>query len=413
MHHVTRRFGRRPPEDSSVGGSGSAGGSSASSGADVVVVGGGIIGLSIAWRAAGAGMKVVVCDPSPGRGATWAAAGMLAPVTEAQIGEEEIISMNLAAAARWPSFARELEDVAGTRVGYEASGTLVVAVDASDMAVVERIVAFHATRGLRSTRLSASECRSVVGELAPGIRGGARSPDDHQVDNRLVAGALEMAVKAVGAEVVASSVSEVTITRAGQAAGSGMATGVSLDDGREIRAGAVVVASGCWTPRLRGIPDGVLPPVRPVKGHILRLRGNETRRMFGVNVRGMVHGNYVYIVPRADGTLVVGATVEEMGYDTRVQAGAVYNLLRDAKDVVPGIAELELYECWAGLRPGSPDNGPFVGWTRIEGLAVATGHYRNGILLAPITADAVCDVLSGKPVPEHFAPFGAERMSGT
>jgi glycine oxidase len=125
----------------------------------------------------------------------------------------------------------------------------------------------------------------------------------------------------------------------------------------------------------------------------------------------MVHGTSLYLVPRADGTIVVGATVEEKGYDTTIQAGAVYELLRDARSMVPGIAELELAESFAGLRPGSPDNGPFIGWTRVEGLAVATGHYRNGILLAPITADAICDVLAGGNVPEVIEPFRADRST--
>jgi len=379
---------------------------------DVLVAGGGVIGLSIAWKAAASGMKVVLCDPSPGRGATWAAAGMLAPVTEAHIGEEAIVAMNLAAADRWPSFAAELETATGQSVGYRQCGTVVVAVDASDMAVIDRILAFHATLGLASRRLTASQCRELVPLLAPGVRGGASAPADHQVDNRLLAAALEKAVVAHGVDVVPACVSEICVSETGGRSGAAKrarATGVRLADGRTIDAGAVVVATGCWTPKLSGLPEGILPPVRPVKGHVLRLRGSASEPLIDRNVRCMVHGSYVYLVPRADGTIVVGATVEEMGYDTRIQAGAVYRLLRDAQSAVPGIVELELAESYAGLRPGSFDNGPYVGWTHLERLAVATGHYRNGILLGPVTADAVCGLLGGESLPDFLEPFRADR----
>jgi glycine oxidase len=360
--------------------------------------------MSIAWLAASRGMKVALCDPDPGRGATWAAAGMLAPVTEAHIGEEGLVRLNLASATRWPSFASSLEGASGSAVGYEQCGTMVVAVDASDLEVIDRILAFHSTLGLTSSRLSARQCRNLLPTLAPGIRGGASSPGDHQVDNRLLAAALERAAQAAGVHMITTAVSEIIVT-------DRRATGVRFFDGTELGAGAVVVATGCWTPQLKGLPPGVLPPVRPVKGHVLRLRAPGSRPLLDRNLRGMVHGNSIYLVPRADGTLVIGATVEEKGYDTTIQAGAVYELLRDARSVLPGVAELELVESFAGLRPGSPDNGPFVGWSKLEGLAVATGHYRNGILLAPVTADAICEVLSGGDLPEVLEPFRADRSA--
>ena len=367
----------------------------------VVVAGAGVVGLSIAWRAAAAGSSVVLCDPAPGRAASWAAAGMLAPVTEAHIGEENLVRMNLAAARRWDTFAAELEAASGAGIGYRRCGTVMVASDSSDMAVVDRILAYHATTGLESHRLSARQCRTLVPSLAPGVRGGAGAPSDHQVDNRLMLEALSIAARRAGVRVVQSTVSSVSVS-------DERATGVVLSDGSAIGADAVVVATGCWTPELGGLPEGVLPPVRPVKGHVVRLRGPE---LIDRNVRCIVHGSSIYMVPRADGTIVVGATVEERGYDTSVQAGAVYELLRDAREVIPGIAELELVETSTGLRPGSPDNGPFIGWTEVEGLAVATGHYRNGILLAPVTADAICDLLAGNEVSELVAPFKADRLA--
>jgi glycine oxidase len=377
-----------------------------SAGHDLVIAGGGVIGMSIAFAAAKRGMRPVVCDPSPGRGATWAAAGMLAPVTEAHIGDDDLVRLHLAAAARWAGFATELESCAGAGVGYLPCGTIVVALDQSDMDLIERILSFHESLGLVSARLTASECRSLLPVLLPAIRGGAIAPSDHQVDNRLLAGALERGLRALGVEIVLESVTEVLVSNN---RGRESATGVRLSDGREIAAPTVVVATGCWTPNLGGMPSGVIPPVRPVKGHVLRLKGPASRPLIDRNLRCIVHGSAIYVVPRADGTIVIGATVEEMGYDTTVQAGAVYELLRDARSILPGIAELELAECSVGLRPGSPDNGPFVGWTRVDGLCVATGHYRNGILLAPVTADAVCDVLEGKPLPDFMLPFRADR----
>lgn len=362
------------------------------------------MGMSIAWLATEQGMNVCLCDPDPGRGATWAAAGMLAPVTEAHIGEEDLVALNLASAAMWPDFATSLERASGSPVGYEQCGTMVVAVDASDLEVIDRILAFHRLLGLTSSKLTASECRNLLPTLAPGIRGGASSPNDHQVDNRLLAVALERAVAAAGVMMIKVPVSEISVANQ-------RATGVRLADGTDLAAGAVVVATGCWTPKLGGLPPDVLPPVRPVKGHVLRLRAPGSRPLLDRNLRGMVHGNSIYLVSRADGTLVIGATVEEKGYDTTVQAGAVYELLRDARSVLPQVAELELVESFAGLRPGSPDNGPFVGWSKLDRLAVATGHYRNGILLAPVTALAICQVLSGGDLPEAVEPFRADRYT--
>jgi glycine oxidase len=192
---------------------------------------------------------------------------------------------------------------------------------------------------------------------------------------------------------------------------NGAASGVEVAGGVSA-AGAVVLCTGWEASALAGVPAAVLPSVRPVKGHVVRLRDRPDRPLLDRTVRGVVHGESCYLVPRADGTIVVGATVEERGDDRRVQAGAVFALLDRARALVPGIDELELEECVTGLRPGSPDNGPFVGWTDVPRLAVAAGHYRNGILLAPITAAALAALLTGKPVPDALAPFDARRSPG-
>jgi glycine oxidase len=369
------------------------GGSTAS---DVVFAGGGVIGLSCAWTLAAAGRSVTVVDPDPGHGAAWVAAGMLAPANEAFFGEEGLARLLMAGAQRWPAFAAALEAAAGRPIGFQPSGTLVVACDPSDRAALDQLLAFRQTMGLESTRLGASECRRVVPALSPAICGGAEVPGDHQVDNRLLVGALLEACRRAGVAFVPARV------RAVVRAGDGRAAGVRTEDGTTVSAAVVVVALGWQTPSLEGLPPGTLPEVRPVKGHILRLQGRD--RLLERTVRGLVRGRACYLVPRADNSLVVGATVEEMGPDRRIQAGAVHALLDDARSLVPGIDELELTECAAGLRPGTPDNAPRVGWTGVEGLAVATGHYRNGILLAPITAEALSAMIDGRDVPAELHP---------
>ncbi len=374
-------------------------------GYDLVVVGGGVIGLSIAWRAAGVGLSVAVVDPAPARGASWVAAGMLAPVTETHYGEAPLARLLLAGADRWPGFAADLEVSAGQPTGYEQRGTVVVAADASDRAAIDELLTFHRELGLAATRCSGSALRDLVPGLAPGVRGGAEVPGDHQVDNRRLLGALLAACRAAGVRLEPATAS----VRRGP---SGGAVGVALDDGRTIDAGTVVVATGSETSLLAGLPPSELPPVRPVKGHVVRLQGQADRPVLERTVRGLVHGRSCYLVPRRDGSLVVGATTEERGFDRTVQAGSVHALLDDARTLVPGIDELELVECLAGLRPGSPDNAPFVGWTGVANVLVATGHYRNGILLAPLTAEGVVALLVGSELPPALAICAPDRSPG-
>jgi glycine oxidase len=383
---------------------------------DVVVVGGGVIGLAIAWRAAGAGMTVTVVDETPGRGASWAAAGMLAPVTEVHYGEQSLLELNLAAAGRWPAFAAEVEEASGHPVGYRPAGTLAVARDADDNAALEDLYQFQLRCGLEVERLRSRECRQLEPGLAPGIRGGVLAPGDHQVDNRSLVEALLLACRRSGVRLLEGRVAELAadgdrVTGVVLAGGGGSGGGPALGgDGpnRFLAAGTVVLAAGCWSGGLGGVAAEALPPVRPVKGQLLYLRGPADEPLCSRNVRGLE----AYVVPRSDGRVVVGATVEEQGFDTRVTAGAVHDLLRAALELLPDVAELELLETVAGLRPGSPDNAPMLGPAGPEGLVVATGHYRNGILLTPVTADAIAELLATGRVPELIAPFGPARFTG-
>jgi glycine oxidase len=369
--------------------------------ADAVVVGGGVIGLGIAWRATQAGMTVTVVDEAPGRGASWAAAGMLAPVTELHYGEDELLALNLASAARWPGFAAEVEEASGQPVGYRPGGTLAVARDADDNAALEDLYRFQLRCGLDVQRLRSRECRQLEPGLHPSIRGGVLAAGDHQVDNRALVLALLGACERAGVRMLAGRVAEL-------ATQDDRVTGVVLAGGEARSAGTVVLAAGCWSGGLGGLAAEALPPVRPVKGQLLYLRGPADQPLCSGNVRGLE----VYVVPRGDGRVVVGATVEEQGFDTRVTAGSVHDLLRAAMELLPDVAELELLETVVGLRPGSPDNAPMLGPAGPEGLVVATGHYRNGILLTPVTADAVAELLATGQVPELIAPFGPGRFAG-
>jgi glycine oxidase len=372
--------------------------------ADVVVVGGGVVGLACAWRLLVAGASVVVVDPEPGHGAGWAAAGMLAPVGEAHFGEEALVRLTLAGAARWPSFAAELADETGLPTGFLATGSLLVGADPSDRAAIEDVLAFQRSLGLDAERLTAARARSLEPLLAPTVAGGARFPGDHQVDNRLVLAALRAACDAKGATFVADRATGVCVDAA-------RVTGVALESRPSLSSAAVVVAAGSWSGGLAGLPDAVRPPVRPVHGVTLRLRPGSGTPWLGQVVRGLVHGRHCYVVPRADGSLVVGASAEERGFSDAVPARAVHDLLADARALLPVVDEYELTEATPGLRPATPDNAPVLGPAGPAGLVLATGHYRNGFLLAPLTADAVAAWVTGNPVPEAASSFGVGRFA--
>ncbi|MFG2644146.1 glycine oxidase ThiO [Streptomyces sp. NPDC048370] len=372
---------------------------------DVLVIGGGIIGLVTAWRSAQRGLSTAVVDPEPGGGAARVAAGMLAAVTELHYGEETLLSLNLASARRYPAFVAELQDATGHDVGYRACGTLAVALDADDRAHLRDLHALQVRCGLESEWLSGRDCRRLEPMLAPGVRGGLRVDGDHQVDPRRLAAALVTACERAGVVFHRSLAERLTVVR-------DRATGVTLADDSALEADQVVLAAGSLSGRLAGVPQEVLPPVRPVKGQVLRLTVPPAFAPFlSRTVRAVVRGSHVYLVPRENGELVVGATSEELGWDTTVTAGGVYELLRDAHELVPGLTELPLTETLAGLRPGSPDNAPLLGPTTLDGLRLATGHYRNGVLLTPVTGDVMAEFLTTGVLPDEARPFTPRRFS--
>ncbi|MDL4819923.1 glycine oxidase ThiO [Actinomadura opuntiae] len=368
----------------------------------IVIIGAGVIGLATAWRAAQGGAAVTLVDPAPASGASSVAAGMLTPVSELTYGEEPLLRLGLASRDRYGAFAAELAEATGLETGYRDDGTLQVAFDSDDLKILDDLRAFQEELGIPVEPLSGRECRRAEPMLAPGVRGGLLAPEDGSVDPRRLAAALLAAGERLGVRLVRRRARGVLVEH-------DAAAGVRLDDGTEIGADRVLLAAGPWSGDLEGLPAGTVPPVRPVKGQVIRLRTPVPflRR----TTRGVVRGSSVYLVPRADGEIVIGATQEELGFDTRVTAGGLWELLRDARELLPGITELEFAEVNAGLRPGSPDNAPLMGPTALPGLLLGTGHFRNGVLLAPVSADALAAMLLDGPVPDVAAPFSPARFA--
>jgi glycine oxidase len=366
-----------------------------------VVIGAGVVGLSIAWRLAQAGCPVTVYDRAKaGRGASWAAAGMLATAVETEPGEEKLLALTLESQKLWPRFAREIEAASGISIGYRDEGTIVVALTRDDAAQLRFSYEFQRSLGLDIDWLSGVEARRREPHLRPGISGAVLSPKDHQVENRLLGSALARAARRAGVVLYEHcQVREVELS-------GGRARGVVSDRGSD-PADIVVLAAGAWSREIAGIPASYLPPVRPIKGQMLALSMDPAAPL----VRHVIWLPRGYLVPRLDGRLIVGATVEERGFDDRVTAGGLLALIEGAWRAVPAIEELPVAETWVGFRPGSRDDAPMLGPSGIDQFVVATGHHRNGILLTPITAKVISGyVLTGR-LPEVAAPFAPDRFN--
>jgi glycine oxidase len=373
--------------------------------ADVVVIGAGIIGLSVAWRARERGLSVTLLErDAPGAGTSRVAAGMLAPVSEVEFGVAgaRLLELGLRSASSWPAFAGELEAASGQAVGLSAAGTLMVARDADEARELERQIAFRHSLGLRGKRVRASEARALEPALAPTIRLALDLPDDRSVDPRAVLAALESACASGGVDLRGGTHVSALLS------GGGKVSGVELRGGERLAASTVVVAAGTWSAAVGGIPAAAQVPVRPVKGQTLRLRDPAGSGL----IERAVRFEEGYLVPRADGRYVLGGTMEERGFDESPTAGAAYELLRDCHELIPGVSELEIEELCVGLRPGTPDNVPIIGTGVIDGLIWATGHFRNGILLAPITGAVIAELIAGAPPAVDLAPFSIARFAG-
>lgn len=327
----------------------------------VAVLGGGVIGLSVAWRVAADGWSVTVFDDESPHGGSWVAGGMLAPVTEAWHGEEPLLELGCRSLELWPEFAACLGDV-----GLRTEGTLAVATDRADGEVLDGLAAHLTGLGREAHRLTGRELRRLEPAIGPQVRSGLSVPGDLAVDNRALIVALRKACDAHGVRFEPRRAQVSTVDFA-----------------------VTVIAAGAWSGELHPALRSV---IRPVKGEILRLAARRgTLPPPTRTIRAHVEGRPVYLVPRPGG-LVLGATQYEAGFDEDVTVGGVRDLLRDAEVVLPGIAEYALVESAAGFRAGSPDNLPVIGWLE-PGVLAATGHHRNGLLLAPVTARQVLALL--------------------
>ncbi len=368
----------------------------------VAIIGAGVVGLGIAWRLAANGASVEVFDRgAAGAGATHAAAGMLAACCEAEPGEEALIALGRESQARWPAFAAELLQVSGIDVELRTEGTLVVALTADDQARLHHHLVFQQKLGLPLQWITPAETRRREPHLAGKLAGAVWSPEDHQVENRKLAAALKIAAERAGASIREHTpVKEISVT-------GGHADGLVLNDGSKVEADVVVLAAGAWSRSIGGVPSELRPPVRPIKGQMLALRMDAAAPL----VNHVIWAPGVYLVPRRDGRLVVGATVEEKAFDTTLTAGGLLTLLDAAWRTIPSVEELPIEEMWVGHRPGSRDDAPILGPGPVAGLIYATGHHRNGILLAPITADTIAHLVLDGAVDPAIRSFGVERFA--
>jgi glycine oxidase len=361
---------------------------------NTVVVGGGVIGLATAWRAARRGVTVTVIDPAPATKASHVSAGMLPPGHEQLIGQEDLLRLCMTSRDLYPSFVAELEEFAPA--GFRRDGVLDVAFDEDSMRSLERQRDLQESLGIRTRRLSPEECDAFQPGLAP-VVGGLLSPDDGSIDPRVLNAALITAVEALGGTVVRRSV-----VRVGDHT-------VTLDDGDAVAFDRLVLAAGCWTHHIGGLPDGAVPEIRPVKGQVLRLHADPA--LLKVTTRAFAKGSSLYLVPRPDGELVIGSTYEERGYDEAATAEGISALIARAAKVIPGVGSLRFGEISAGLRPGSPDDLPVIGPTAVPDVYMASGHFRMGVQLAPVTAEGMAAYLTDTAPHASVVPFTPLRFS--
>jgi glycine oxidase len=370
---------------------------------DVAIVGGGVIGLSIAWRLAAAGLGVAVFERGEvGSGASLAATGMLAAATELEPGGADLLALALESQRSWQRFRDELEAQAGIDIDYRAEGTLTVAIGRDEVDRLRFRHELQARRGLATRWLDGAAARALEPALRPSVSAGIFCGEDHQVDPRRLVPALRRAASARGASIL-----EQLPVRSLDIAG-GRVGGVVTAQGR-CRAATVVIANGAWAGSGDVPGDMLAVPVRPLKGQALALRAT-ARTGAPAHV---VWTEQVHLAPKAGGRLMVGATVEECGFDAAVTAGAVFALLDGARRALPSVEDMEIEAVWTGFRPTSDDDAPILGATPIAGLVLATGHHRNGILLAPVTAQAIHDLVTAGEMAGAAGRFGLDRFAPT
>lgn len=365
-----------------------------------LVIGGGVIGLSLGRELLRSGREVHLFERArAGRGTSWQAAGMLAPDAEIGFEELELYRLNRESLRRWRAFAEELEQETGHEVDYRDEGTLIVADDRDSAEALRRLFTFQQEHGLAVEWLTGREALEVEPFLAPRLAAAVLAESDHQIDNRRVLEALRHAFVEGGGHLHEQTNVRAVLPDAERPA-------LRTERGDRVEGSAVVAATGVWTRGLEGFTPEQVPPVRPVKGQVIEL---EMEQPFGLS--HVVRGPDAYLAPKSDGRLVVGATSEEMGFDARVTAGGLYHVLEGAWEVVPGIYDLPVSDTWAGLRPASRDHAPLIGASGAPGVHLATGHFRHGILLAPVTAQELARQLITGETSDWLVPFSPQRFS--
>jgi len=366
---------------------------------DVAVIGAGVIGLSIGWRLVQRGLSVAVFDRGEaGSGTSYAATGMLAAAAEHEPGCDEFLALALESQRQWPEFRAALEADAGPSVDYRNEGTLVVALGRDE---VERLRFRHEQQrraSLDTKWLNGLDVRSIEPGLRASVAAGIFCPGDHQVDPRRLVPALASAfVRQGGFLFQGCPVTALDMT-------GGRVSGVITPAGR-CQAQTVVAAAGVWS------ADGILPatldiPMRPLKGQALALR---TSRQTGAP-RHVIWTEQIHLAPKTDGQLIVGSTMEDTGFNPAITAGGVLALLEGVHRALPSSEEMEIEAVWSGFRPTTDDDAPIIGDSGIPGLLLATGHHRNGILLAPVTAVAIEQLITTGAMPGAASHFGLRRF---
>ena len=365
---------------------------------EALIVGAGVVGCAVAWRLQQAGVRCTVLERSiPGAEASSAAGGILAPQAEAD-GPGAFLDLCLASRALYPDFARELREASDVDVAFRPCGVLEVTFDDAEGAAMQRRIAWQRARGLEAEWLEGGAARALEPELSPEAHGAARFPGDAVVDNRLLVSALTIAAARAGARFLTTQVHGL-VERGGRVAG------VSTDQG-ELQGDAVVVAAGAWTAL---VPGALASPVavRPARGQMAMVR---TRVPF---CRHVVFGAHGYVVPRVDGRLLLGSTLEFSGFEKQVTVGGLASVLGVGLRLFPGLAGAPVVETWAGFRPHTPDGLPVLGPAPQPGLFLASGHFRNGILLTPITATVLTETILGRPLSIDLTPFRVDRKALT
>jgi glycine oxidase len=365
--------------------------------ADVLVVGGGVIGCAVAWELARAGLAVTLVERgAPGGEASSAGAGMLVPQSESS-ATSPMLALGLASKALYADLASELRERTGVDVEYETAGDLHCFLDEGDEAVGRAAWAWQREAGLKAELLSPADALALEPDLAPEVRGALFFPEGHWVNNPRLVAALASAAALEGARFLTGEAT--ALLRQGARVG-----GVRVGEER-LQAGAVVLAAGAWSGQLAATA-GLHLPVGPVRGQIACLEGIPRRH------RHLLHVKDHYLVPRASGEILIGASVEWVGFAKQVTADYVRSALDAAIRLAPALGQLPLKATWAGFRPWAPDERPVLGgWPGLEGLVLATGHFRNGILLAPITARLVREVLVDGTPSLDLAPFRPDRFA--